>query len=49
MTQIKKSPALQRLTLPAAAVQRLRKAGIFCSPGITIEFQQASLNFRGKA
>ena len=42
MTQIKKSPALQRLTLPAAAVQRLRKAGIFCSPGITIEFQQAS-------
>ena len=42
MTQNKKSPALQRLTLPAAAVQRLRKAGIFCSPGITIEFQQAS-------
>jgi len=42
MTQKKKSPALQRLTLPAAAVQRLRKAGIFCSPGITIEFQQAS-------
>jgi hypothetical protein len=42
MTQNKKSPPLQRLTLPAAAVQRLRKAGIFCSPGITIEFQQAS-------
>jgi hypothetical protein len=42
MTQKKKSPALQRLTLPAAAVQRLRKAGIFCTPGITIEFQQAS-------
>ena len=41
MTQNKKSPALQRLTLPAAAVQRLRKAGIFCSPGITVEFQQA--------
>jgi hypothetical protein len=42
MTQNKKSPTLQRLTLPAAAVQRLRKAGIFCTPGITIEFQQAS-------
>jgi hypothetical protein len=42
MTQNKKSSALQRLTLPSAAVQRLRKAGIFCSPGITIEFQQAS-------
>jgi hypothetical protein len=42
MTQNKKSPALQRLTLPAAAVQRLRKAGIFCNPGITIEFQQSA-------
>ena len=42
MTQNKKSPALQRLTLPAAAVQRLRKAGIFCNPGITIEFQQST-------
>jgi hypothetical protein len=40
MTQNKKRQALQRLTLPAAAVQRLRKAGIFCSPGITIEFQR---------
>jgi len=42
MTQNNKRQALQRLTLPAAAVQRLRKAGIFCSPGITIEFQQAN-------
>ena len=42
MTQNKKSPAILRLTLPAAAVQRLRKAGIFCSPGITLEFQQST-------
>ncbi|MFN7998406.1 MAG: hypothetical protein U0Q18_32595 [Bryobacteraceae bacterium] len=42
MTQNKKSPALRRLTLPAVAVQRLRRAGIFCTPGITIEFQQTS-------
>ena len=42
MTPNKKNTALQRLTLPAAAVQRIRKAGIFCTPGITIEFQPAS-------
>jgi hypothetical protein len=30
------------LTLPAAAVQRLRKAGIYCTPNITVEFQQAT-------
>ena len=38
----KKTNALMRLTLPAAAVQRLRKSGIYCSPNITIEFQQAN-------
>jgi len=42
MTQKKKEGALMRLTLPAPAVQRLRKAGIYCSPGVTIEFQQAT-------
>ena len=31
-----------RLTLPAPAVQRLRKAGIYCRPAVTIEFQQAT-------
>ena len=38
----KKSNPVLRLTLPAAAVQRLRKSGIYCSPNITIEFQQAT-------
>jgi hypothetical protein len=41
MNQNKNSPLL-RLTLPAAAVQRLRRAGIYCSPGVTIEYQQAA-------
>src|ERR1035438_182785 len=31
-----------RLTLPAAAVERLRKSGIYCSPNITVEYQQAT-------
>jgi hypothetical protein len=38
---MKKTNHLPRLTLPATAVQRLRKAGIYCTPNITIEFQQA--------
>jgi hypothetical protein len=42
MTQKKKDAPLLRLTLPAPAVQRLRGAGIYCSPGVTIEFQQAT-------
>jgi hypothetical protein len=42
MTQKKKDNPLLRLTLPAAAVQRLRKAGIYCSPGVTVEFQHAT-------
>jgi hypothetical protein len=42
MTKEQKDKPLLRLTLPAAAVQRLRKAGIYCSPGVTIEFQQAT-------
>ena len=42
MTQKEKDGSLPRLTLPAPAVQRLRKAGIYCSPGVTIEFQQAT-------
>ena len=42
MTQKKTDNSLLRLTLPAAAVQRLRKGGIYCSPGVTIEFQQAT-------
>jgi len=33
---------LLRLKLPANAVQRLRRAGIYCSPGVTIEFQQGA-------
>jgi hypothetical protein len=37
-----KSNSLLRLTLPAAAVQRLRRSGIYCTPGVTIEFQQAT-------
>jgi len=42
MTQKKKENPLMRLTLPAAAVQRLRKGGIYCSPGVTVEFQQVT-------
>jgi hypothetical protein len=38
----KMSSSLLRLTLPAQAVQRLRQAGIYCRPGVTIEFQQGS-------
>jgi hypothetical protein len=42
MTEKRATHALQRLTLPGTAVQRLRKSGIYCAPGLTIEFQQAS-------
>ena len=42
MKETKKTDPLLRLTLPAAAVQRLRKAGIYCTPSITVEFQQAT-------
>jgi hypothetical protein len=38
----KKTNPLLRLTLPAAAVDRLRKAGIYCTPNITVEFQHAT-------
>ncbi len=38
----KKTNPLLRLTLPAAAVERLRKSGIYCTPNITVEFQQAT-------
>jgi hypothetical protein len=40
---MKKEPnQLPRLTLPAAAVQKLRRAGIYCNTSITVEFQQAT-------
>ncbi len=39
---MKKTDQSMRLTLPAAALQRLRKAGIYCSPGISVEFQQSA-------
>jgi hypothetical protein len=42
MKKEKRTSPLLRLTLPAAAVQRLRKSGIFCTPDITVEFQQAT-------
>jgi len=42
MKETKKTNPLLRLTLPAAAVQRLRKDGIYCTPSITVEFQQAT-------
>jgi hypothetical protein len=42
MKETKKTNPLLRLTLPAAAVQRLRKSGIYCTPSITVEFQQAT-------
>jgi hypothetical protein len=38
----KKTNPLLRLTLPAAAVERLRKSGIYCTPNITVEFQHAT-------
>jgi hypothetical protein len=41
MKETKKTNPQLRLTLPAAAVQRLRKSGIYCAPSITVEFQQA--------
>jgi hypothetical protein len=41
MKETRKTSPQLRLTLPAAAVQRLRKSGIYCTPGITVEFQQA--------
>jgi hypothetical protein len=42
MKETKKTNPQLRLTLPAAAVQRLRKSGIYCTPSITVEFQQAT-------
>jgi hypothetical protein len=42
MKETKKTNPQLRLTLPAAAVQRLRRSGIYCTPGITVEFQQAT-------
>jgi hypothetical protein len=42
MKEKKKTNPLLRLTLPAAAVQLLRKSGIYCTPNITVEFQQAT-------
>jgi hypothetical protein len=42
MKDKKKTNHLLRLTLPAAAVERLRKSGIYCSPNITVEYQQAT-------
>ena len=38
----KTNPPLLRLTLPAVAVERLRKSGIYCTPNITVEFQHAT-------
>jgi hypothetical protein len=42
MNQKRQENGLLRLKLPATAVQRLRRAGIYCSPGVTIEFQQGA-------
>ena len=38
----KKINPVLRLMLPDPALQRLRRSGIYCSPNITIEFQQAT-------
>ncbi len=42
MNHKKKENPPMRLMLPSPAVQRLRKGGIYCSPGVTVEFQQAT-------
>jgi hypothetical protein len=39
---MKNTNQLLRLTLPAAAVERLRNSRIYCTPNITVEFQQAA-------
>jgi hypothetical protein len=39
---MKKTNRLLRLTIPSTAVQRLRKSGIYCTPNITVEFQQTT-------
>ena len=38
-----KSPL--RLTLPGAAIKRLREAGIYCTPEISLEFQRAGKRY----
>ena len=38
-----KSPL--RLTLPGPAIQRLREAGIYCTPEISLEFQRADKRY----
>jgi hypothetical protein len=34
-----------RLTLPGAAIKRLREAGIYCTPEISLEFQRADKRY----
>ena len=34
-----------RLTLPGAAIKRLREAGIYCTPEISLEFQRAGRRY----
>ena len=34
-----------RLTLPAAAIRRLREAGIYCTPEISLEYQRAGKRY----
>ena len=40
MSVRKNAPSPLRLTLPAAAIRRLREAGIYCTPEISLEFQR---------
>ena len=40
MSVRKNAPSPLRLTLPAAAIRRLRESGIYCTPEISLEFQR---------
>ena len=45
MSVRKNAPSPLRLTLPAAAIRRLREAGIYCIPEISLEFQRTSKRY----
>ena len=45
MSVRKNAPSPLRLTLPAAAIRRLREAGIYCTPEISLEFQRTSKRY----
>jgi len=42
MTDNRMNRAAGRLTLPPAAVKRLREAGIYCSPDVSLEYQRSA-------